>query len=616
MKIKKTLLSLGLSCALSTCAMSAHAQNAYGKPAEEHGYEQGKANIKHVLLISVDGLHQNDLDWFVKNNPASTLASLVNKGVAYNNARTPFPSDSFPGLVAQTTGGNPASTGIYYDDSYSRALLPNGTTQPACQAGMKPGAEVYYAEVVEQSTAAGDFLLDAFQGIAGVYPVPDFTPGDLNNAPTSILKLVGAPDDVRSLLMDPANLPVDPTNCTVVYPHQYLQVNTIFEVAHAKGLRTAWTDKHPAYEILNGPSGYGVDDLFAPEINSLVDNTLAGGNDWTKDNVNTQQYDTFHVLSIINEINGHDHSGKSNPGTPAIFGMNFQTVSTAQKLNTSTTTTSHGASLLGGYVNNGSSQVPGPVLQGALSFVDSSLKQIVDSINNNPATQGKTAIIVSAKHGQSPQNRADLTIIDDGALQDNLNAAWAFQYPNATQPLIAHAMDDDGVLIWLNDRSTTALTFTKTFLENYTTGKVINVAGSPGSVSVPAGIGSDADGNKISNKNFTSAGLSQIFAGNDAQKFIGVNSTDKRVPDVIGIATQGSVYAGGKLSKIAEHGGNSVQDRHVPIVAWAPGIKAQTISTAVETKQIAPTILHLLGIDPNELQAVQIEKTKVLPGLN
>jgi len=28
------------------------------------------------------------------------------------------------------------------------------------------------------------------------------------------------------------------------------------------------SDKHPAYEILNGPSGTGVQDMFTPEINS------------------------------------------------------------------------------------------------------------------------------------------------------------------------------------------------------------------------------------------------------------------------------------------------------------------------------------------------------------
>jgi hypothetical protein len=35
----------------------------------------------------------------------------------------------------------------------------------------------------------------------------------------------------------------------------------------------------------------------------------------------------------------------------------------------------------------------------------------------------------------------------------------------------------------------------------------------------------------------------------------------------------------------------------------------------VETPQVAPTILQLLGLDPTALQAVQMEGTPVLPSL-
>ena len=38
------------------------------------------------------------------------------------------------------------------------------------------------------------------------------------------------------------------------------------------------------------------------------------------------------------------------------------------------------------------------------------------------------------------------------------------------------------------------------------------------------------------------------------------------------------------------------------------------VNDPVETTQIAPTILKLLGLDPDALQAVQIEHTAVLPG--
>jgi Type I phosphodiesterase / nucleotide pyrophosphatase len=599
MKIDRTLISLAVSMALSAVVMtSVNAAPAVSSP------------VKHVLLISVDGLHQTDLDWFVQNNPNSTLAAMINNGVYYKNALTPFPSDSFPGLVGQLTGGNPKSAGIYYDDGYSRSELPLGTSKTDCKSGnVGLGAEVQYAENIEPTNAAGQILLDGTQGITGLYPVKKITPGfvDSVNA-TKILKLAGSPDDVRNILIDPAQLPVDPISCNPVYPHQYLLVNTVFEVAKAAGLRTAWVDKHPAYEILNGPSGYGIDDLFAPEINSVID--LASSKDWTKSNISTQKYDTIHLAAVINEIKGYDHAGINKHGTPAVFGLNFQSVSTAQKLPISATPENSDPTQLGGYKTVGGIAVPGQVLQSALYFIDDSLKQISDAILNNPATQSNTVIILSAKHGQSPQKRTDLTIINDGDMINALNAAWAKNTPSDTLPLVAHAMDDDGVLLWLNNRSETATSFVKNFLNSYSTGAKIN------DQVVPAGIGSDARGNATV-KSFKNAGLSTIYAGVNAANFMGVNPlTDHRVPDVIGIATVGSVYGGSKLSKLAEHGGNSINDRHVPIVAWGANLTGgAVIDSAVSTVQIAPSILALLGLNPEDLKAVKLEGTQVLPAL-
>ena len=134
-------------------------------------------------------------------------------------------------MVGQVTGGNPKTTGVYYDDSWNHALLPAGTTK--CAAAT-PGAEVTFFEQADLDPLA----LDAGQGLPGL--------------PDGILQMTGNPTS----LIDPAQLPVDPATCKPVYPHEYLKVNTIFEVARAAGLRTAWSDKHPAYEILNGPVGH------------------------------------------------------------------------------------------------------------------------------------------------------------------------------------------------------------------------------------------------------------------------------------------------------------------------------------------------------------------------
>jgi hypothetical protein len=97
--------------------------------------------------------------------------------------------------------------------------------------------------------------------------------------------------------------------------------------------------------------------------------------------------------------------------------------------------------------------------------------------------------------------------------------------------------------------------------------------------------------------------LHKVYAGKDAARFMGVKLTDSRVPDVIGIAQQGSIYAGSKLSKIAEHGGFAKQDRNVPILVWGAGIEqGKTVKEPVATTLIAPSKLHLIGLNPKDTE--------------
>jgi hypothetical protein len=525
--------------------------------------------VDHVLLISVDGMHQSDLAWYAQHFPNSTLAKLLAKGVDYSNASTPFPSDSFPGMVGQITGGDPQVTGIYYDDTWNHAVFPAGTTN--C-SGPAPGGEVTYFEALDLNLGA----LDAGQGIV---PAPGSDPW------VNILQLDGNPVH----LINPAQLPVDAATCQPIYPNQYLKVNTIFEVAHQHGLLTAWSDKHPAYQILSGPSGKGVDDYFTPEINSsssAAAPTDPNQPDWTTDNLATQQYDNYKVQAVLNWINGHRHDGSGNPGTPALFGMNFQSVSTGEKLPTSRTEGDLSGTAAGGYLADGFT--PGPVLTNALTFVDQSLGSMVSALTAR-GLLNSTEIIISAKHGQSPMNIAALNRIKDGQIISALNAAWNLSHqggnPSAT-PLVAQGTDDDGLLLWLNNRSKVATDFAHDFLVNY----------------------SDPTAS-IDSKPVTSAGLSQVYTGAAAAALMGVPQSDPRVPDVIGIAQYGVVYTGHK-SKIAEHGGDHTEDRNVPILVVGPSAQGGTaVTTPVETTQIAPTILELLGLNPDELKAVRIEGT-------
>jgi hypothetical protein len=524
------------------------------QPAQAEG---GHHSIQHVLLISVDGLHQQDLAWYVRTHPDSVLASLDRHGLEYSNAETPFPSDSFPGMVGQVTGGDPRTTGIYYDVTFNHDVFPAGTT--TC-TGAVPGGEVSY----DESDDVDPTRLDAGQGLAGL--------------PGSILNMTRNPRRV----INPASLPVGAKTCKPIYPNSYLKVNTIFNVIRDHGLRTAWSDKHPAYLVLSGPQGNGVQDYFTPEINSDAIGFPAG-DDWTNDNAATMQYDSYKVQAVLNWIDGMDHSGRRHAGVPAIFGMNFQTVSTAEKLPSSD-------GLTGGYKPGG--KVPGPLLARALNYINTKIGLMVSEVAKR-GLAGSTAIIISAKHGQSPTDPNDLARVDDGPIIDGINAAWSAAHPGAGD-LVVSASDDDGMLLWLSDRSQAAANFAKHYLLTH------------------SAAGNDINGNPVT---VSSSGLKAVYAGRQSAAFFGVPNGDPRHPDVLGIAQHGVVYTGG-TSKIAEHGGDDPQDRNVPILAVLPGhTEGRTISAPVETTQIAPAILALLGLDPNQLQAVQIEHTRVLPGI-
>ena len=219
--------------------------------------------VSHVLLISLDGFHDFDLTDYVQSHPGSALATLIDRGVRYTHAMTSSPSDSFPATLAMVTGGSPVSTGVYYDVSWDDRLSPAGSN---CSSH---GTTVSYNEAINVS------------------------------------KTVRLP-----ALINPAALPLDrDAGCTPVYPHQYLHVNTIYEVIKAAGMRTAASDKHPSYEILNGPSGTGVDDLYTPEINPDK-----------KDIAKTIANDELKVVATLNQIAGFastDDTHATYVGVPA-----------------------------------------------------------------------------------------------------------------------------------------------------------------------------------------------------------------------------------------------------------------------------------------------------------
>jgi hypothetical protein len=545
--------AVGVAALVGGTALSAAGAVSRDSGAGQLGYG---SQVTHVLLLSVDGLHQQDLVWYVSHYPHSTLADLDRQGIEYSDALTTIPSDSFPATVGMMTGGDPGVTGFYYDDTYNYDVFPPGTKK--C-VGPPPGGQVNYDETDDVNTNR----LDAGQGLKGL--------------PGSILQMTS---NLASVI-NPATLPVSAATCKPIYPNQYLQVNTIFNVVQQAGLRTAWSDKHPSYLVLAGPSGNGVDDFFAPEISSQAIGYPAGVT-WDSDVAANMQYDSYKVQAVLNEIDGYNHSRTAHVGVPALFGMNFQTVTTAEQQPTSD-------GLTGGYLPGG--QVPGPLLLRALNYVNTEIGVIVARIKAQ-GLASSTAIIITSKQGQSPTNPNDFKRINDATIMAGVNAAWAKIHPHAA-PLVVYTSDDDVMLWWLSNRSQAAADFVRHYLLTHTA-VAYNIHGKR--LTVPA------------------SGLSQVYAGAAAAAYFGVPVSDPRHPVIFGIVQHGVIYA--DAPDIAQHGGADFQDLSMPILVVLPGQQhGAAISAQVHITQIAPTILALLGLNPLALQAVQIEHTQVLPGL-
>jgi hypothetical protein len=88
---------------------------------------------------------------------------------------------------------------------------------------------------------------------------------------------------------------------------------------------------------------------------------------------------------------------------------------------------------------------------------------------------------------------------------------------------------------------------------------------------------------------------------------------NERTPDIIVQPAPGTMFST-SVKKVAEHGGASEADTHVALVVAGGGAAhGVTVGSPVQTRQIAPSILTFLGLNPGALQAVAIEGTTTLP---
>jgi arylsulfatase A-like enzyme len=232
--------------------------------------------------------------------------------------------------------------------------------------------------------------------------------------------------------------------------------------------------------------------------------------------------------------------------------MNFQAVSVGQKLKD------------GGYLDP--IGTPSANLAREIQFVDRSIGQMIDALEDRGLLR-KTLIIIEAKHGQSPIDRTKRVALDDGAV-----------IAAPIGPNFAFDIADDGVLIWLKDNSGGNTAAAVTALKNFGSG----------------------------------TGIVKFIYGAELASLYQDRVRDSRTPDIIGITKVGVIYTSG--SKIAEHGGFNEQDVHVALVVSHPDFDNDFVESEVTTTQLAPTIMTVLGFNPDKLDAVRLEYTKVLPG--
>jgi len=113
---------------------------------------------KHVLLLSVDGLHQSDLDWYVSSAPATPRWQISSMQARAMPRADPPSRPTLSREWSARSRRQPTHHRDLYDDTFNRTLLPAGTTN--CAAAT-PGAEVAYTEAADLNPDA----LDAGQGI-------------------------------------------------------------------------------------------------------------------------------------------------------------------------------------------------------------------------------------------------------------------------------------------------------------------------------------------------------------------------------------------------------------------------------------------------------------------
>jgi len=244
--------------------------------------------------------------------------------------------------------------------------------------------------------------------------------------------------------------------------------------------------------------------------------------------------------------------------------MNFQAVSVGQKVTAD------------GYTD--ATGTPSAQLEQSLDFVDNSLGQMLTQLDNQHLTQN-TLVIVGAKHGQSPIDVSQLHM-----LKGSTNPRLLPGHADVVDPVdlltaggikVEHETADDVSLNWLADQ--TQAKQAVTILKN-------------------------------DQALLNQAPIEKIYAAGEPKETFGDPALG-RTPDIIIQPIHGTIYSK-SAAKVSEHGGFTDDDTHVLLVAANPSFEAGAVDDMVENKQVAPTILRALGLDPDKLVGARAEHTQ------
>jgi arylsulfatase A-like enzyme len=181
-----------------------------------------------------------------------------------------------------------------------------------------------------------------------------------------------------------------------------------------------------------------------------------------------------------------------------------------------------------------------------------------------------TAIVLTAKHGEAPVGNVR-TVVSTGIIASILNAAVP---PIPTKKITLKT----SALIWLTNQSQTtaavaALNASSTLAANLSPGGVL------------------------------SFGFGLPFPD---------PLSDAAPPDIVVVMKDGVNFEPLGSQVFAEHGGFGENETHVPLMVSNPKWTGLPQTSTVSTRQIAPTVLSLLGLNPQDLLAVQMEGTQPL----